>query len=98
MYKFKLLQFSVRMILINQFYFDIYFIDFQSDQYNYKQKLYISQYRLEDYTTRGKFLSKDNRWSHQFHMIHKSDGTTYTFNVKSDDQKMKLIKAIQDSM
>lgn len=74
------------------------FIDFQSDQYNYKQKLYISQYRLEDYTTRNKFLSKENRGPHQFHMIHKSDGTTYTFNVKSDDQKMKLIKAIQDSM
>ncbi|VVC33602.1 Hypothetical protein CINCED_3A016799 [Cinara cedri] len=75
----------------------IRFIGFQSDQYSFKQLLFISQHRLEDYTTR-KLLSRDNRWSHQFNMVPKSEGTTYTFYARSEDQKMKWMKAIQDAM
>ncbi|XP_001946064.2 protein vav isoform X1 [Acyrthosiphon pisum] len=75
----------------------IRFIGFQSDQYSFKQSLLISQYRLEDYTSR-KFLYRENRWSYQFHMVHKSESTVYTFYARSEEQKMKWMKAIQDAM
>lgn len=54
----------------------------------------MSQYRLGDYTTR-KFLSRDH---FQFHMVHKSDNTVYTFCARTEDQKIKWMKAIQDAM
>ncbi|XP_015375691.1 PREDICTED: protein vav [Diuraphis noxia] len=69
----------------------------RSDQYSYKQSLIISHYRLEDYTSR-KFLYRENRWSHQFHMVHKSESIVYTFYARSEEQKMKWMKAIKDAM
>ncbi|XP_050546450.1 protein vav [Daktulosphaira vitifoliae] len=69
----------------------------RSDQYSYKQSILIAQYRLEDCSSR-KFLSRESRWSHQFYMVHKSESIAYTFYARSEDQKLKWMKAIKDAM
>ncbi|XP_011312560.1 protein vav isoform X1 [Fopius arisanus] len=69
----------------------------RGEQYCYRETLKLDDYRLEDLVTR-KTLGKDCRWSYQWLLVHKQAYTAYTLYAKTDTQKQRWIKALEDAI
>lgn len=69
----------------------------KGNQFSYREILKLNEYRIEDHTNR-KILSKEGRWSYQWLLVRKTAQTAYTLSARTEDIKMKMIKALRDAM
>jgi guanine nucleotide exchange factor VAV len=69
----------------------------QGEQYSYRESLRLSEYKVEDVNNR-RALNKDVRWSYNWFLVRKTEKTAYTMYARTEDQKRKWIKAIQEAL
>ncbi|XP_034233685.1 protein vav [Thrips palmi] len=69
----------------------------RGDQYSFKESLPLREYKVEDVTNR-RVLHQSSRWSYQWLLVRKSERTAFTMYARTEDQKRKWIKAIQDAL
>ena len=78
-------------------YFDVTYMLLQGDQYSYRESLRLSEYKIEDVSSR-RAMNKDTRWSFHWYLVRKSERTAYTMYARTDELKRKWIKALQEAL
>ncbi|KAE8751318.1 hypothetical protein FOCC_FOCC001889 [Frankliniella occidentalis] len=70
----------------------------RNDQYSFKESLPLREYKVEDVTNRR--VLQGSRWSYHYQwlLVRKSERTAFTMYARTEDQKRKWIKAIQDAL
>ncbi|XP_044728252.1 protein vav isoform X1 [Chrysoperla carnea] len=69
----------------------------KGNQFSYRETLKLSEYRIEDHTGR-RTLNRDARWSYQWLLVRKTQQSAYTLYARTEDLKIKMIKALKDAM
>uniref|UniRef100_A0A146M5X0 Protein vav n=2 Tax=Lygus hesperus TaxID=30085 RepID=A0A146M5X0_LYGHE len=69
----------------------------RNDQYSFKCCLPLSDYKIEDISSR-RTLHKNTSWHYQFFLVRKSERTAFTLYARTEEIKRKWIKAIQDAL
>ncbi|XP_074593667.1 guanine nucleotide exchange factor VAV2-like [Brevipalpus obovatus] len=72
----------------------------KNGQYSFKSALILNDFQVEDTPPVGISTIKHfkEKLSHQWFLVNTQDRSTYTFFVKSDEQKRKWIEAVQKAL
>jgi len=68
----------------------------RGDHYSFKQSLKVSDYKLEDVSSRR--LSKDTKWAYSFLIVHKDNLHAYTMYARTEEKKQEWIEAFSEAL